>query len=233
MNLDNEIDALTTKLQNDTDSRNGQLEDLSRQMRDIADELQRIQEELVEITGTYDEIMEKRRKEEEEKKRLQEIKIKRERAAIRIQRWYRFHKFRKMGRRRRKKGKHHAKHPSSSLKFQVQTTSKEEVRKAAHKKGDIEVSETGTASPVMSTVSSSNMPSPLPDEKSKTKPSRTNRRSVTSAIKQITVQAATGTIKEENEEDLLTDLPGTLSRAAQTDGRVPKSKLLYRQKSQY
>ncbi len=119
------------------------------------------------------------------------------------------------------------------------TTSKEDVRSSA-KISDVEkpvLVDNRPISPVISTVSSSNIPSPLPEDKPSTAlTSRSThpRRSITSPIKRITVLAAVGsTEKEDTGEDVLGDLPGTSSRAAQTDNRVPKTRQLYRQQSQH
>ncbi len=112
-----EIEELQAKLKNDVEARLRKSAELVQETQDKAQELATLQVELAEVTTHYDIIMARRQKEEAERRRLQEIRIRRECAAVKLQRWYRSYLLQRVGRRRRKKGK--AKTSTSGLKFQV------------------------------------------------------------------------------------------------------------------
>ena len=94
---------LTIKMEQDISERRAELDKLRTEVKAETDQLKELEEELAAVTIEYDAIMAQRKKEADEAiaRRLEERK--RERAAIKIQQWWRFYLFRTMRSRRRKR----------------------------------------------------------------------------------------------------------------------------------
>ena len=94
---------LTIKMEQDISERRAELDKLRTEVKAETDQLKELDEELAAVTIEYDAIMAQRKKEADEAiaRRLEERK--RERAAIKIQQWWRFYLFRTMRSRRRKR----------------------------------------------------------------------------------------------------------------------------------
>ena len=90
-------------MEQDISERRAELDKLRTEVKAETDQLKELEEELAAVTIEYDAIMAQRKKEADEAiaRRLEERK--RERAAIKIQQWWRFYLFRTMRSRRRKR----------------------------------------------------------------------------------------------------------------------------------
>lgn len=90
----------------DIRQRQDEVDTLQREVTEESAQLQQVEKNLASVTLKYDAIIERQRKEAEEALKRQAEERLRERAAIKIQRWFRFFLFRTMrARRRRKKSK--------------------------------------------------------------------------------------------------------------------------------
>lgn len=236
----------------DISQRTEEIESLRRQVSEESAHLEELQESLATITIQYDAIMEKRRKEEEEElKRIAEERA-RERAAIRIQRWFRFYLFRTMrARKRRKKAKR-------KVSKEVRKDPIEESSKTPQRPGTQQQQHDGASNelrtPVAVMVSRKSVvvhkpispdPSAVAAEHAPLTPSsetdgvgvlhdkaskKNKPKKPVSAIQSITVKknkardAKTTPTEKEVKENPIT----SLNRSSQTDNRVPRSKQVFR-----
>ena len=97
-----EIELVTLKMNEDICLRRKEVDDLKREVSADRKQLEKLEKELAEVTIDYDAIIKEQQKQAEEAlKKLADEQL-REKAAIKIQRWYRFILFRTIRARRRR-----------------------------------------------------------------------------------------------------------------------------------
>lgn len=224
-----------------------ELDELKREVSLEKKQLQELEDALAIVTIDYDAIMGQRQKEADEVLRRQIEEQTREKAAIKIQRWYRFILFRTMrARRRRKKAKRKVSKEVKRPPVERNKAVVEEIRPNGQYGRDVSA-DLGTTEAVLgvlvarksalmrnrnfiaSDASDFNVedaPSEFENGKelgTKTS-SKEKSKKTTSAVRMVTVKKGTSSaVKEVKSKPV-----ASLSRSSQTDDRVPKSKKLFR-----
>lgn len=239
-----EVVQVTTQMDDEIKKRQELLEQLKEEVAEECVHLQKLEESLAVVTVDYDVIMDRRRKEAEEelRKRLEERA--KERAAIKIQQWFRFYLFRTMkARKRRKKAKRKI---SREVKKETSTSSAAETGTGQHRALANEpyvhedvaesrvpvavlVSRKSDATKTVSTdgtVLTSDTDQPADELPGKTK-KKANKKG---AVRSVTVKKSGQSKgpKQDAEPKSGPTVPGNVNRGSQTDNRVPKTKQTYR-----
>lgn len=250
-----EIETLETKMKEDLQQRREKVEQLRRDVSEDVNKLRQIEEALAIVTIEYDEITEREKKEADEVTRQRAEEHLRERAAIRIQRWFRVFLLRTIkSRKKRKKAKR-------KVSKEVRKDPIEESHQMAQDQtlldGDLDevkdISDlTRTAVAVLVSRKSAGVRKPITTEVitltedhsylDKTGPSGvipygslrpklpSRSKKTASAIQSITVKknkhVGAKTTPVENESKANPIV--SLNRSSQTDNRVPKSKQTFR-----
>lgn len=242
-----EIETMTIKMNEDIRQRQEEVDNLKREVSLERKQLQELEDALAIVTIDYDIVMEQRQKEAEEVLRRQIEDQIREKAAIKIQRWYRFILFRTIrARRRRKKSKRKISKEVRRAPIERNKIDSEEVRPNSQYARDTS-GELGSTEAVLGVLvarksavmrnrsfvaSDSNdlnaedTLSEFEDEKElgKKNPPKHKSKKTTSAVRLVTVNKGTNSADKEVKIKPTT----SLNRSSQTDNRVPKSKKLFR-----
>lgn len=242
-----EIETMTIKMNEDIRQRQEEVDNLKREVSLERKQLQELEDALAIVTIDYDIVMEQRQKEAEEVLRRQIEDQIREKAAIKIQRWYRFILFRTIrARRRRKKSKRKISKEVRRAPIERNKIDSEEVRPNSQYARDTS-GELGSTEAVLGVLvarksavmrnrsfvaSDSNdlnaedTLSEFEDEKElgKKNPPKHKSKTTTSAVRLVTVNKGTNSADKEVKIKPTT----SLNRSSQTDNRVPKSKKLFR-----
>ncbi|KZS15047.1 Uncharacterized protein APZ42_019566 [Daphnia magna] len=242
-----EIETMTIKMNEDIRQRQEEVDNLKREVSLERKQLQELEDALAIVTIDYDIVMEQRQKEAEEVLRRQIEDQIREKAAIKIQRWYRFILFRTIrARRRRKKSKRKISKEVRRAPIERNKIDSEEVRPNSQYARDTS-GELGSTEAVLGVLvarksavmrnrsfvaSDSNDSnaedtlSEFEDEKElgKKNPPKHKSKKTTSAVRLVTVNKGTNSADKEVKIKPTT----SLNRSSQTDNRVPKSKKLFR-----
>lgn len=242
-----EIETMTIKMNEDIRQRQEEVDNLKREVSLERKQLQELEDALAIVTIDYDIVMEQRQKEAEEVLRRQIEDQIREKAAIKIQRWYRFILFRTIrARRRRKKSKRKVSKEVRRAPIERNKIDSEEVRPNSQYARDTS-GELGSTEAVLGVLvarksavmrnrsfvaSDSNdlnaedTLSEFEDEKElgKKNPPKHKSKKTTSAVRLVTVNKGTNSADKEVKIKPTT----SLNRSSQTDNRVPKSKKLFR-----
>ena len=223
--LKSELENLTLKLRNDLQLRQNLAEALVTKIKESDDQSSLLNAELVAITESYNIITERHRREEEERKKCYEMKLQRERAAVKIQRWYRIHTLRRLGKRRKKK----TKRAKSSQKLHLQASRHKE-ENGGNSAAILAIDEDARKdNGELATGSFATNGSPLASSPVPSCNHQTNKlqRSTSSPIKRITVQMTS--VVSENSVDQPADSTSSYHhQSSQTDNRVPKTKVTYK-----
>lgn len=213
------------------------LDQLKREVTDECVHLQKLEESLAFVTVDYNVIMDRRRREAEEelRKRLEERA--RERAAIKIQQWFRFYLFRTMkARKRRKKAKRKI---SREVKKDVATVQETKTRDEPNNVHVEEIEETLVPVAVLvsrkadnnksADISCSDTEQHEAASAGKTKKNKGKKGAVRSVtVKKATGAAAVATKAKHEPAEAMPISESSNSRASQTDNRVPKTRRAYR-----
>lgn len=247
-----EIETVTLQMNEDIRQRQEEVEQLRREVSGECAQLQEIENALTAVTIEYDEIIKQKHKEAEEKIRRRTEARLRERAAIRIQRWFRLYLLRTIKlRKKRKKAKRKVtkeikREPveeNNQIKLQppqfdshyedMSGENRTAVAVSVSRKSAI-VRKSVSSEPTNSTTEETSLPlasETAPLLSGDTLSTKTNSKSKkpVSAIQSITVKKNKFTAKTITVEQEVKPNPVvSLNRSSQTDNRVPRSKQTFR-----
>ena len=237
-----EIELVTLKMNEDICLRRKEVDDLKREVSADRKQLEKLEKELAEVTIDYDAIIKEQQKQAEEAlKKLADEQL-REKAAIKIQRWYRFILFRTIrARRRRKKSKRKT---SKEVRRPPVDRNKAKVSEEVRPDSQYERDPSGEPVAVLDVLVArksallrnkhfvSSDPSDLNIEESHSEfesnkgkvSSKGKSKKSSSAIRSITVKKGTNTAAD---KEIKPKPITSLNRSSQTDNRVPKSKKVF------
>ncbi|XP_057365589.1 paramyosin-like [Daphnia carinata] len=242
-----DVETMTIKMNEDIRQRQEEVDNLKREVSLERKKLQELEDALAIVTIDYDLIMEQRQKEAEEALRRQIEEQIREKAAIKIQRWYRFILFRTIrARRRRKKSKRKVSKEVKRAPIERNKIAPEEARPNSEYERDTS-RELGSTEAVLGVLvarksaimrnrsfavsdatdlNTEDTPSEFEDGKElgKKNPPKPKNKKTTSAVRPLTVKKGTNSADKEVKIKPTT----SQNRSSQTDNRVPKSKKLFR-----
>jgi hypothetical protein len=236
-----EIESVTLKMNKDICQRRKEVNDLKREVSADKKQLEELEKELAAVTIDYDAIIEEQQKQADEALRQLAEEQLREKAAIKIQRWYRFILFRTIrARRRRKKTKRKvSKEVRRPPVDRNKTSVPDEVRPDSQYERDASGEPVTVLDVLVARKSAllrnrhlvSSDHSDINIEESHTEfennkakaPSKGKSKKSSSAIRSITVKKGANPGEKESKPKPIT----SLNRSSQTDNRVPKSKKVF------
>lgn len=228
---------VTTQMDDEIKKRQELLEQLKKEVAEECVHLQKLEESLALVTVDYDVIMDRRRKEAEDELRRRLEERARERAAIKIQQWFRFYLFRTMkARKRRKKTKRKISREVKKEQSVVHASvleSKKEIEQANIQE---EVDDTPTPVAVLVSRKSDNKSTDglasdteLVDEAPGRSKKKSNKKGPLRSVTVKKNKEAKSPKREPADVKSGSNLANSnVNRASQTDNRVPKTKQTYR-----